>query len=284
MNLRAVTLTALALCAFAGNSVLCRLALREGAIDPWSFTALRLVSGALLLAPLLLRRRGNLPAWRPAGGLALAAYAAAFSLAYVSLPAGTGALLLFGSVQLTMFAAALRRGERMSPLGAAGVVAAAGGVVVLVLPGVRAPDPAGAALMATAGVAWGAYSLLGRGNRAPVLATAQNFVVAAPLAATAAAAAAAGFGPEASWSLRGAALAVASGTLTSGLGYVVWYAALPGLSATRAAVVQLAVPALAAAGGAVALGERPDERLLLAGALTIGGIATALAAPARRAR
>ena len=128
MKARAVTLTALtalALCAFAGNSVLCRLALREGAIDPWSFTALRLVSGALLLAPLLLRRRGDLPAWRPAGGLALAAYAAAFSLAYVSLPAGTGALLLFGTVQLTMFAAALRRGERLSPLGAAGVVAEA---------------------------------------------------------------------------------------------------------------------------------------------------------------
>lgn len=282
MKARAVTLTALtalALCAFAGNSVLCRLALREGAIDPWSFTALRLVSGALLLAPLLLRRRGDLPAWRPAGGLALAAYAAAFSLAYVSLPAGTGALLLFGTVQLTMFAAALRRGERLSPLGAAGVVAAAAGVVVLVLPGVRAPDPAGAALMIAAGVAWGAYSLLGRGNRAPVLATAQNFVFAAPLVAAAAA-----LGPEASWSLRGAALAIASGTLTSGLGYVVWYAALPGLSATRAAVVQLAVPALAAAGGAVTLGERLDERLLLAGALTIGGIAAALGAPARRAR
>ncbi len=282
MKARAVTLTALtalALCAFAGNSVLCRLALREGAIDPWSFTALRLVSGALLLAPLLLRRRGDLPAWRPAGGLALAAYAAAFSLAYVSLPAGTGALLLFGTVQLTMFAAALRRGERLSPLGAAGVVAAAAGVVVLVLPGVRAPDPAGAALMIAAGVAWGAYSLLGRGNRAPVLATAQNFVFAAPLVAAAAA-----LGPEATWSLRGAALAIASGTLTSGLGYVVWYAALPGLSATRAAVVQLAVPALAAAGGAVTLGERLDERLLLAGALTIGGIAAALGAPARRAR
>jgi drug/metabolite transporter (DMT)-like permease len=274
-----VALTALALCAFAGNSVLCRLALREGAIDPWSFTALRLVSGALLLAPLLLRRRGDLPAWRPAGGLALAAYAAAFSLAYVSLPAGTGALLLFGTVQLTMFAAALRRGERLSPLGAAGVVAAAAGVVVLVLPGVRAPDPVGAALMIAAGVAWGAYSLLGRGNRAPVLATAQNFVFAAPLVAAAAA-----LGPEATWSLRGAALAIASGTLTSGLGYVVWYAALPGLSATRAAVVQLAVPALAAAGGAVTLGERLDERLLLAGALTIGGIAAALGAPARRAR
>jgi drug/metabolite transporter (DMT)-like permease len=232
-----------------------------------------------LLAPLLLRRRCDLPAWRPAGGLALAAYAAAFSLAYVSLPAGTGALLLFGTVQLTMFAAALRRGERLSPLGAAGVVAAAAGVVVLVLPGVRAPDPAGAALMIAAGVAWGAYSLLGRGNRAPVLSTAQNFVFAAPLAAAAAA-----LGPEASWSLRGAALAIASGTLTSGLGYVVWYAALPGLSATRAAVVQLAVPALAAAGGAVTLGERLDERLLLAGALTIGGIAAALRAPARRAR
>jgi drug/metabolite transporter (DMT)-like permease len=133
--------------------------------------------------------------------------------------------------------------------------------------------------MIAAGVAWGAYSLLGRGNRAPVLATAQNFVFAAPLVAAAAA-----LGPEATWSLRGAALAIASGTLTSGLGYVVWYAALPGLSATRAAVVQLAVPALAAAGGAVTLGERLDERLLLAGALTIGGIAAALGAPARRAR
>lgn len=281
MSARTAAWTALALCAFAGNSVLCRLALRDEAIDPWGFTALRLASGALLLTPLLIAaaRRGARPAASPAGGVALLAYAAPFSLAYVTLPAGTGALLLFGSVQLTMFAAALRRGERLAPAAVAGVAAAAIGVILLVLPGVRAPDLAGSALMIVAGIAWGVYSLLGRGNRAPVLATAQNFAVAAPLAVAAALAAHGLSG----WTARGAALAVASGTVSSALGYVVWYAALPGLSAARAAVVQLAVPAFAAAAGVVALGEPLDRRLLLAGALTLGGIAVALRTGPRRA-
>lgn len=279
MSVRAAALTALALCAFAGNSLLCRLALRDAAIDPWSFTALRLVSGALLLMPLLLlRTKHQAPAWRPASGLSLFAYATTFSLAYVTLPAGTGALLLFGSVQLTMFAAALWNGERLSPLGAVGVGAAAAGVVLLVLPGVQAPDLTGAVLMITAGVAWGTYSLIGRGNRAPVLATAQNFVIAAPLAAIAALV----HCSDAAWTPRGAALALASGTVTSALGYIVWYAALPSLSAARAALVQLAVPASAAAGGAAVLGEVVDLRLVLAGGLTLGGIATALRAPTRR--
>lgn len=277
MNGRAAALTGAAICAFAGNSVLCREALRDGAIDPWAFTVIRLASGALLLAPLLLARRRRAPAWRPAGGLTLLVYAVTFSLAYVTLPAGTGALLLFGTVQLTMFAAALRRGERLSALGVAGVAAAAAGVVLLLLPGVRAPDPAGATLMIAAGVAWGAYSLIGRGNRAPVLATAQNFVFAAPLALAGAALA-----PLATeWTARGLALAVASGCLTSALGYVIWYAALPHLTATRASVVQLAVPVLAAAAGAAALGEALDLRFALASALTLGGVATALRAKSR---
>lgn len=260
--------------------MLCRLALRDGAIDACSFTALRLVSGALLLAPLLLPCRSEQrPPWRPAAGLALFAYAIAFSLAYVTLPAGSGALLLFGCVQLTMLVAGFARGERPSALGATGIVAAMAGVVVLVLPGVQAPDPLGAALMAVAGIAWGAYSLLGRGARAPVTATARNFAIAAPLAAAAMLVASA----NASWSTTGVLLAVASGTITSAVGYVLWYAALPSLTATNAAVVQLAVPAIAAIGGALALDEALDLRLLSAGGLTLGGIAVAiLGRPKRR--
>jgi len=250
--------------------VLCRLALRDGAIDPWSFTALRLASGALLLAPLLLRRREGAPErWRPTAGLALFAYAITFSLAYVTLPAGTGALLLFGCVQMTMLAAGFARGERPSALGVLGITAAMAGVVVLVLPGVQAPDPGGAVLMAVAGIAWGVYSLLGRGVRAPVLATARNFVVAAPIAVAAILVA----NHQPVHSTNGVLLAIASGTITSGIGYIMWYAVLPSLTATHASVVQLAVPAIAAGAGALTLAETVDARLVTSTALTLGGIA-----------
>lgn len=275
---KTLLLTSLALVAFAGNSVLCRLALRDGALDAWSFTALRLASGALLLAPLLVRRGGGEARWRPAAGLALLAYALTFSLAYVSLPAGTGALLLFGCVQMTMLGVGFARGERASRRSAIGIAAAMAGVVILVLPGVRAPDLTGSLLMAASGIAWAIYSLLGRGAKDPMRATARNFAIAGPLAASALL-----FAPTAAadWTGEGVLLAIASGTITSGIGYILWYAALPSLTATNAAVVQLAVPAIAAAGGVLTLGEAVDGRLLLAGALTLGGIALAVTSKAR---
>ena len=269
-----------ALAAFAGNSVLCRLALRDGALDAWSFTALRILSGAALLAPVLLRRTPDSgAAWRPAAGLALLTYALAFSFAYQSLPAGTGALILFGAVQTTMLAAGLLRGERLNARKAAGIATALAGVFVLLFPGLTAPDPLGAALMTAAGIAWGAYSLMGRHARRPVEATAKNFALAAACCAPLLF-----FGNTGrAWSLAGVLFAVASGTLTSACGYVLWYAALPSMKATNAAVVQLAVPVLAACAGALLLGELPDRRLVLAAGLTLGGIAAVITARAPQA-
>lgn len=265
-----VGLTALALVAFAGNSLLCRAALREGAIDPVSFTAIRLASGALVLLPLAVRGGA---AWSVRGALALGAYALGFSLSYVTLGTGTGALLLFGTVQITMMGTGLARGERLGGWQTVGVAAAVTGVVVLVAPGLSAPEPAGAALMAGAGVAWGVYSLLGRGVARPAAATARNFLLAVPPALVALLLARDGVAVEP----RGAWLAVASGTLTSGLGYVVWYRALRGHTATTAAVVQLAVPVIAAVGGVLLLGEAVDSRLVGASVLTLGGVGLALA-------
>jgi drug/metabolite transporter (DMT)-like permease len=266
---RTTLLTVVTLLAFAGNSLLCRAALRDGAMDPLSFTALRLVSGALVLLPLL--RRPGAP-WNPRAGLALGGYAVAFSLAYISLDAGVGALLLFGSVQVTMFLAAWRRGERMTRLQTCGLAAAVGGLLFLLLPGASAPDPAGSALMVLAGVGWGTYSLFGRRVAVPAVATARNFALAAPLALLTL--------PFASLevSSTGVWLAVASGAGTSGLGYVVWYAALRGLDTTRAAVVQLAVPVIAALGGALLLGEVLGARLVVAGSVTLAGVAVAVLA------
>ena len=236
------------------------------------------MSGAALLAPSLLRRpRGSRSPWRPAAACALFIYAAAFSLAYTWLPAGTGALLLFGCVQATMISAGLLRGERLTARKATGIATASAGVVILLLPGVRAPDPLGALLMAAAGVAWGLYSLLGQRVQRPIEATAQNFALAAvgcaPLLLVGVA--------TQQWTTTGVALAVASGTLTSALGYILWYAALPAMKATNAAVVQLAVPALAVCGGAALLGEEPSLRLAGSAALTLGGIAVAITAPPR---
>jgi drug/metabolite transporter (DMT)-like permease len=279
---RVVALTALTLVAFAGNSILCRMALVERAIDPVSFTALRLLGGALVLLPALRSRRP----WNARAAVALFAYAIGFSLAYVTLDAGTGALLLFGLVQVTMIGAGLRQGERPTPLRALGMAAAVVGVVLLVLPGVSAPDPIGALLMAVAGVAWGVYSLAGRSVLDPVAATAANFVLAAPLGIAALLVAWIPLGPgriggDLVATAPGIGLALASGALTSGLGYVLWYAALRGHSATSAAIVQLLVPVLAALGGVALLEEEPTPRLLYAGVLTLGGVAvTVLAAQA----
>ncbi len=265
-----VLLTGLTLIAFAANSILCRAALAEEAIDPASFTALRLASGAVALLPFA-RLRGAGVAWRPSAALALVAYAVGFSFSYVTLDAGTGALLLFGFVQLTMLGVGWARGERPKALQAVGIVAALAGVVWLVAPGVTAPDPLGAALMAGAGVAWGVYSLLGRGASEPAVATARNFLMAAPVGALALL-----FVRETSLSTGGVALAVTSGALTSGMGYVLWYAALRGHTRTSAAVVQLLVPAIAAVGGILLLGEALTARLVVAALLTLGGVGLAI--------
>ena len=270
-------LTLVALIAFAANSVLCRLALGGGAIDAAGFTAVRLASGGLVLAVVLaLRpRRGEA---RTRGGWAgaafLFAYAAAFSFAYITLDTGTGALVLFGAVQITMILASLLAGAKLHPSEWIGVLLACGGFVYLVLPGVSAPPLGGFLLMAAAGAAWGAYTLKGRGSFDPLGDTAFNFARTVPLAAVLAAAALV-FGAI-HVSLTGLLLAAVSGGLTSGLGYSVWYTALRGLSATQAAVVQLAVPLIAASGGVLFVGEAPGMRLVLATALILGGILTVI--------
>lgn len=275
LPLRTIVLTAAAMLAFAANSILCRLALAQGGIDPASFGSLRLVSGALTLA-LVLRLRPR-PVAMPArvdwlAAAMLFAYVAFFSFAYLSLAAGTGALILFGAVQLTMLAAGWRAGESFGRLGGLGFALAVGGLVWLVLPGVSAPSLLGAALMAMAGVAWGVYSLRGRGVVDPLAATAGNFLRAAPLALILSLLLAL----QAHANPQGAALAVVSGAITSGLGYVIWYAALPGLTALRAATVQLSVPLIAALGGALLLSEAISLRLVLAGVAILGGIALVL--------
>jgi len=265
-------LTLLALLAFAANSLLCRLALRDGAIDRASFTSVRLVSGAGRLVVMTMAGRareagkaGKAP-WYSARMLFV--YAAAFSLAYVSLSAGTGALILFGAVQVTMLVAAMRQGERLGTWQWVGFAAAVAGLVYLVLPGLAAPSPAGAALMATAGAAWGLYSVSGRGAVDPLGQTRRNFVLAIPMTVLLSLA----WWPRHSASQSGILLAVISGAITSGLGYVIWYRALRGLSGVTAALVQLSTPVLAALGGIAFLGEPLSGRLLLAATLVLGGI------------
>jgi drug/metabolite transporter (DMT)-like permease len=278
--MRTAGLTVAALVGFAANSLLCRMALGPRLVDAATFTSIRVVSGALAL--LILVRVAAAPSSRnatPAGGAgswgsaaALFAYAAAFSFAYLRIGAGAGALLLFGAVQATMLAWALRGGERLRWPEWAGLLAAVAGLAALVRPGLSAPDPAGAALMIAAGVAWGAYSLRGRGARAPLIATASNFARAVPLALALSLACVASMHV----SPRGALLAAASGALTSGVGYSLWYAALGGLTATQAAIVQLSVPVLAAAGGVALLGEALTPRLSACGVVILGGVALAV--------
>ena len=255
--------------AFAANSLLCRMALGRELIDAASFTSIRIAAGAVTLLFILLVR-GNktkiVPDWP--GVAALFCYMVCFSFAYLSLTAGTGALLLFGAVQLTMFIAAIRGGERFAPVSWAGLVAAFAGLVYLVAPGVAAPDPTGAVLMVTAGIAWGAYSLIGRSASRPLLATTANFLYSVPPAVVLSLV----FMGGAAVSTTGALLAVASGALASGVGYAIWYAALPGLTAGRAATVQLSVPVIAAIGGVLLLSEQITLRLVVASSLTIGGI------------
>lgn len=256
------------------------MALGQGLIDATTFTSVRVVSGAVMLSLIVLfrgRTQGpNTADWRSAA--MLFTYMAFFSFAYLSLSAGTGALILFGAVQLTMFIAALREGEYFSYISWAGLSLAIFGLIYLVSPGLTAPDPVGALLMTIAGIAWGAYSLLGRDAADPLEATTRNFVYSVPLVLIVSFI----FIGDYSSSSSGLALAAASGAIASGCGYVIWYAALRGLTATRAATVQLSVPVIAAFGGVLLLSEEITFRLLLASAATLGGVAIVLAQRATR--
>jgi len=268
-KLRVFALTALAMLAFAGNSLLCRVAFTDTSIDPATFTSVRLVSGALALW--LLTRSGRTVMNSGSNWISAAAlfvYAAAFSFAYVHLPAATGALLLFGAVQATMIAWGLWRGERLRPVQFIGLLLAGAGVIALLLPGISAPPLAGSLLMLGAGVAWGIYSLRGAGGADPARTTAGNFIRAAVMALVLSVFLAQGAAID-TW---GVVYAVASGAVTSGLGYVIWYMALPALKAISAASAQLSVPLIAALGAVVFLGESLSLRLALAGVAILGGI------------
>jgi drug/metabolite transporter (DMT)-like permease len=251
------------------------MALASGEVDAASFTAVRLISGAVVLAGLVLASRETLNPAKSGNWLSaffLFAYAVAFSFAYLGLATATGALILFGCVQLTMFGVSLYRGVRPGALEWVGLIVAFGGLVYLVLPGLSAPPLSSALLMAAAGIAWGGYTLRGKGSEDPLADTAGNFIRSVPMVLVVALV----FLPslEASW--RGVALAVLSGAIASGVGYSVWYAALKYHTPTRAAVLQLAVPVIAAVGGIVFLAEVASVRLVVAGALILGGIGLTL--------
>jgi drug/metabolite transporter (DMT)-like permease len=276
MMLRSLVLTSLAMLAFAGNSLLCRLALKHTAIDAASFTTVRLVSGALVLWLIVrLRGGGRVGDGNWPSAIALFAYAGAFSFAYVSLPAASGALLLFGAVQATMIGVGLWRGERLRALQISGMLLALGGLIGLLLPGLAAPPLGSALLMIGAGVAWGIYSLRGKGAGDPIQVTAGNFLRAAPIAAALSIATLA----AAAWDTVGLLYAVASGALASGIGYAIWYTALPALKATTAATVQLSVPVIAALGAILLLAEPLTWRLAFASVAILGGIALVILVP-----
>jgi drug/metabolite transporter (DMT)-like permease len=296
-SIRIFILTLLAMIAFASNSLICRAALKQSSIDPATFTFVRIFSGALALWFLMKGRRmmivdrtatplvesfsssspithdsslcyGN---WISA--LTLLIYAAGFSFAYTSLSAGTGALLLFGAVQATMILWGLHKGERLDTIQIVGFIVAATGLVVLLFPGLSAPPLIGSILMLGAGVAWGIYSLRGKGKENPVSATAGNFVRAVPFAAAVGII----FVRSAHVDATGVTFAIISGAITSGFGYVIWYSALPGLKAASAAIVQLSVPVLATTGGILLLGEPITLRYMLASVAVLGGIALVVA-------
>ena len=266
---RITALTSLAMVAFASNSLLCRAALEHSGIDPASFTTIRLISGALVLW-LIVQMRHT----RPGGGgnwlsaMALFVYAAGFSFAYVSLSASTGALLLFGAVQATMIGKGLWSGERLQRMQLLGLVLALGGLVGLLSPGLSAPPLSGSLLMLSAGVAWGVYSIRGKGAGDPMKVTAGNFLRAVPVAAVLLLL----IQDEMSVDTAGFWYAVLSGAVASGIGYAIWYAALPMLKVTTAATVQLSVPVLTAIGGIGFLDESLTLRLVLASAAILGGI------------
>jgi len=267
---RTITLTSLAMIAFAGNSLLCRAALQHTTIDAASFTTIRLISGALMLWLIVLMRQSK---YSGGGGwlsaFALFVYAAGFSFAYVSLSAATGALLLFGAVQATMISYGIWTGERLLKVQVVGLVLALVGLTGLLLPGLSAPPLYGSVLMLVAGVAWGIYSLRGKGAGDPTTVTAGNFLRAVPIAAALSIITL----NVSSLDTAGFGYAVSSGAFASGIGYAIWYTAIPALKATNAATVQLSVPVIAALGGVVILGEPITLRLVLASVAILGGIA-----------
>jgi drug/metabolite transporter (DMT)-like permease len=269
-------LTAIALIAFAANSLLCRLALADEWIDPIAFTALRLIGGMLILIPVA-RSFHETPTsnpWKNArfSGLALFVYALTFSLGYVSIGAGIGTLILVGAVQITMLGWALIRKEQIHAVKWIGSLISLSGLIYLVSPGLSAPDPVGAALMLVAGMAWGIYSVRGRGATAPILMTTRNFICSVPPVLITVLI---GF-QSLELSPQGAVVAICSGAITSGLGYVVWYRALRHLSTSTASILQLLVPVLAALGGILFLNEQLSLRLTVASALILGGVALGL--------
>jgi drug/metabolite transporter (DMT)-like permease len=268
-RIRIFGLTSLAMIAFASNSLLCRAALKQTSIDAATFTFVRMFSGAATLWLIMKLRRG---AWKEEGSwssaLALFIYAAAFSFAYLDLSAGTGALLLFGAVQATMILWGFRKGERLDTIQMVGLIVAVTGLVVLMFPGLSAPPLVGSILMVGAGVAWGIYSIRGKAGRDAIATTAGNFLRAVPFAAVVSII----LLSRARLDHAGIFYAVVSGALTSGLGYVIWYSALPDLKAASAATVQLSVPVLAATGGILLLGEPISLRYVLASVAVLGGI------------
>ena len=275
--LRLFALTSLAMVAFAANSILARLALAEGEIGPWSFTAIRFISGAiclaLILGPAKTLRQGS---WQAA--LALLLYGILFSYAYLLLSAGTGALILFAAVQVTMIGGGLFAGERLRAWQWLGVILAMAGLTYLMLPKIAPPSPMGAAMMSAAGLGWGFYSLMGRGKGDPTALTAGNFLRAAIICA--------GLtvpilylAPETTLALKGILLALSSGILTSGLGYVIWYMALKQLTAIGAGIAQLTVPIIAAIGGMLFIAEPFTGRFFIAMCMTLGGVALATLSP-----
>lgn len=268
--------TAFALTAFAANTILCRLALGQHSIDAASFTVIRLASGILALWLIVALRGAHRHAHKQGswlGASMLFLYAICFSYAYLTLETGTGALILFGAVQLTMILVSLYRGETLHATEWSGVTLAFVGFVYLVLPGVAAPSLMGFALMTLAGIAWGVYTLVGKGSKQPLLDTTANFTRTLPLLAI----------PvlfmlqHTQVTAHGALLAMVSGAIASGMGYAIWYRALTGLSGTQAAVLQLAVPVIAACGGIVFMAEQVSVRLILSGLLILGGIGMVIA-------
>jgi len=279
--MRTIILTTLAMLAFAANSILCRLALGHLQIDAATFTAVRLISGALTLTILLsVTQRGvikNQLNWP--SSLALYGYAICFSFAYVTLSTGTGALILFGTVQLSLIIIGIIHGEKPTPLKWLGSLVASSGLVYLMLPGVGAPSILGASLMFLAGLAWAIYSLRGKSTRDAIASTTWNFIGTVPFVIVSSMI----FISHYHASVSGILLAIASGALASGIGYVIWYAALPKLTWMSAAIVQISVPMIAAMGGVIFMSEQFSIRLLVSSTMILGGIVLVIVAkrPAR---
>lgn len=271
----------IAMMAFAANSVLCRIALKGEHIDPVTFSDLRLMSGAVVLLPLLLRREGKKQGvWSLKSGFFLMAYALCFSLAYIHLDAGTGALLLFGVVQLTMVAHGLFHGERLSFSRATGLGLAVAGMAALLLPGAKAPPLGSAVLMALSGLAWAAYTLCGKRSPSAAQATAANFILAVPFALV--------LSPFISQGAHfdgiGIVLAILSGAGASAGAYVLWYSLLPRLESVAASTVQLSVPCLAMLGGVTFLGESLSLRMAFSTLAVLAGILLVIKAPGQKIR